>query len=71
MPYELTAGGRLPKRRRFRTIFEYNTWHDTYWDVCSCPKHNSYGAEQTGNAPDDGPGTVSQRSHDRRERKVK
>ena len=29
-------------------IVEYTTWHDLYWGVCSCPRHEGRGQNQLG-----------------------
>lgn len=29
-------------------LVERNTWHDTVWGVCVCPRHNGQGANQLG-----------------------
>jgi len=29
-------------------IIEYNTWHDTYWGVCTCARHNGKGSNNLG-----------------------
>ena len=29
-------------------LVEYNTWHDTYWGVCTCNIHNGFGKNQLG-----------------------
>lgn len=29
-------------------LIEYNTWHDTYWGVCTCSEHNGQGANMLG-----------------------
>lgn len=29
-------------------IIEGNTWHDTFWGVCNCPKHNGEGQNLLG-----------------------
>jgi ribA/ribD-fused uncharacterized protein len=29
-------------------IIEGNTWHDTFWGVCNCPKHNGEGQNVLG-----------------------
>lgn len=29
-------------------LIEANTWHDTYWGVCTCPKHNGAGENMLG-----------------------
>lgn len=29
-------------------IIEQNKWHDIYWGVCTCKKHNLFGKNQLG-----------------------
>ena len=29
-------------------LIEGNTWHDTFWGVCNCPKHNGEGQNMLG-----------------------
>jgi ribA/ribD-fused uncharacterized protein len=45
--------GREPYRSRLlatgdQPLVEWTTWHDTYWGVCTCPKHNGAGENMLG-----------------------